>query len=196
MSYKQARCSFSNITSTGDILHDLAKPKNVKRGTSVKFQIYMKLLINHLQIISIINYFQLNWPYDVSIFLNNFSGVSMASGVVSLSCILFYYDIDIQSIYVETLILLMIPIFVYLIAFTIFIFSYLKTKKSQTVRFVSMTIALNILLQPSMIRKLTENVACQQIDDTCYLLSDMEINYFSDFHQKWVFLFFFILPVK
>ena len=191
MAFKQARSNFSNIrnnSSVREISHNpAAKPKNPKRGASVKFQIYIKILINHLQIISIINYFQLNWPYDVSIFLSNYSGVSMASGVVSLSCILFYYDIEIHAIYVETLILLLIPILVYLIAFTIFLISYLKTKKSQTVRFISMTIALNILLQPSMIKKLTESVACQQIDDICYLLSDMEINYFSDFHQKWVF---------
>ena len=181
MSIKQAERCFKSFRNSS--------PKNSEVPLK-KLQIYVKILINHLQIISIINYFQLNWPYDVSIFLNNFSGVSMASGVFSLSCILSHYNLDVHSIYVETAVLLMIPILVYLIALTIFALSYFKTKHSQSTRFISMSIALNILLQPSMIRKFSESVTCQQIDNTYYLVSDMEIDYNSDFHQTWVILKF------
>ena len=184
-----------NSPSAVDIDSEAAEKKTINsKETRKKLQSYVKIFINYLQIISIINYFKMNWPYDVSIFLTNYSNISMGSGVVSVSCILFSYDIDIPTIYIETLSLLMIPVIVYIIAFALFAISYLKTKKSQTIRFISMSVALNTLLQPSMIRKFIENIACQQIDDKCYLISNMNIDYYSDFHQKWVFLNFYFNP--
>ena len=175
------------------VKEDTVQPTKNSRETRKKLQIYIKILINYLQIISIINYFQMNWPYNVSIFLNNFSGFSMASGVISLSCILFSYEINVETIYIETMALLMIPVLIYIITFTILAISYFQTKKSQTTRFISMSVALNTLLQPSMIRKFIENIACQQIDDKCYLIANMNIDYYSDFHQKWVIIIFIFI---
>ena len=153
---------------------------------SKKIQIYFKIMINYLQIISIINSIPMKWPYNVNIFFRYFSSISMSSYAVSLQCIFYSYDINLEPIYFETMVIVLMPFFISFWALPMMISSYLIYKKPQKIRFISMFIALHALLQPPIVTKLLENINCNMINNKCYLASDANIDYNSEYHQKWV----------
>ena len=151
-----------------------------------KIQIYFKIMINYLQIISIINGIHMNWPYNVSIFFSYLSSFSMSSSVVSLQCIFYAYDIDLEPIYFETIIIILTPFFICFGSLPLMTYSYLTKKKPQKIKFIAMFIALHAFLQPAIVTKLLENINCNMINNKCYLAIDANIDYNSEFHQKWV----------
>ena len=153
-----------------------------------KIQIYLKIIINYLQVLSIINSYEMKWPSNVSIFMKYYSSFSMTSSFMSLDCIFYEYNINFEPLYIETMIIIATPFCISLGGFTIMCFFYYKKRKSQKIRFVAMYIAINALLQPAVVSKLLENFKCRMINNTCYLLANANIDYNSHFHQKWVIL--------
>ena len=70
--------------------------------------------------------------------------------------------------------------------FMIMIFTYIKKKRLQNIRFIAAFIAITTFMQPSIISKLLESINCIYINNECYLTSDSTINFYSPEHQKWV----------
>lgn len=156
------------------------------KENSKKLRIYLKILINYLQSLSIINYFQMNWPYEVSSFLTSFSNISMTPNAISLGCLLQNYEIKYNTLYIETLTFLLTPYLINLMAIFLLILAYFRTKRSQITKFISMSVALNTFLQPAIIKKFIENIVCEKIEEKCYLITNMDIDFYAEFHQKWV----------
>ena len=153
-----------------------------------KIQILLKMTINYLQFISIINYYKLNWPYSLNLFLGYYAGVITSSNVISLSCIVDGYNIDLHPLYLETIFITLLPFVVFLFGVIFLTISYLITKKSPKTRLFTIFISINTLLQPSVISKLIQNLNYQQIDGKFLLVSNLDIDLLSDFHMKWVWL--------
>jgi len=144
------------------------------------------MTINYLQFISIINYYKLNWPYTLNLFLGYYAGVMTTSNVISLSCIVDGYNIDLHPLYLETIFITLLPFVVFLFGVIFLTISYLITKKSPKTRLFTIFISINTLLQPSVISKLIQNLNYQQIDGKFLLVSNLDIDLLSNFHMKWV----------
>ena len=154
-----------------------------------KIQILFKMVLTHMQFTSIINVYKMKWPYDVNLFLSSISGVFMtSSGVISLKCIVDGYSINIHPLYLETLFVSLLPFMICLVMLCFLIFSCFFTKTFQKIRFYTIFISINTFLQPSVITKLFDNLNYQKFDEKFLLVSNLDIELFSEFHMKWVFL--------
>ena len=141
--------------------------------------------MHYIQNISIIQKFQLNWPHQINNFLGSVSFLGSTSSFISLNCFQGEY-FNLKSLYLETMIIVSTNFLLIFMVFMIMLFTYLKTKRPQKIRFIAAFIAINTFMQPSIISKLLESINCISINNECYLPSDSSINFYSQEHQKWV----------
>ena len=171
------------------------KPNNKKRKSKNKnMSIYLKILLNYLQMISIMQGFQLKWPFYVRNYLNFFSSVGggISAQAISVDCLMEDYQLDVVALYAQTLVISILPFFVYLVTLSILAFFYYKTKKSQNIRLVVVVIVVSIFMQPTILKMLFQNLQCKNIENDSYLIQDMQISCNESSHLSWVV--FFVIP--
>lgn len=148
---------------------------------------YLKILVNHLQIIALINILEFNWPdYFLEYFKVNKKMV-IADEVVSIECVLQDYNIQEKKLHVNTYIILLFP---FSILFTIAIFLIILrviTKKPQINRFFISFIVTSTFLQPTVLQTLFDNLKYINLDNVNYLTKDL-ISIYDEEHEKYVFL--------
>lgn len=162
--------------------------QQLKKGLSI----YMKILLNYLQMITIVQSFELKWPFYVRNYLNAFStvGGGISTQVISIDCLLNDYDLSIVPLYGQTFILSVLPFVIYISAAVVLFVITIFKRKNQGIRFVVVVIVVSVFLQPSIIKILFDNLSCKTIDQNSYLTQDMSIECDSDSHMTWVkFLF-------
>ena len=176
---KVVELHFSKKENTADF--------DAKKGISV----YLKIFLNYIQMISIIESLELKWPFYVRNYLTIYSNIGgVSTQLISFECLLQDYDINSESIYVQTLLILMLPFVVFLVALVILAGIVLikkGDKKRQQIRFIAILIIVCIFLQPSIIKSLFDNLTCQNIDGKNYLKANMMIDCNDDSQLKWVF---------
>ena len=159
-----------------------------------EISVYLKILLNYLQMISIIQSLELKWPFYVSNYLNIYSNLGgVSTQIISFDCLLQDSNIEIESIYIQTILAIILPFAIFLIsiiALGVKYFRNIKIKKqqSQKTRFVVVVIVVSIFLQPSIIKTLFDNITCKQIDDSKYLKANFLINCESSSQKTWVIL--------
>ena len=138
--------------------------------------------------LTIIQNFELKWPFYVRNYLNFFGSIGggLTTQVVSMDCLLYDYDIDTVSLYAQTGFLAVLPFIIYVFAGGYLFVNFLATKKSQMIRFVIVVIVVSIFLQPTIIKMLFDNLSCKVLENTKYLSQDMSVLCSSDSHFKWV----------
>ena len=161
------------------------KPAEQKKKT---LSIYLKILLNYLQMLSIMQAFELKWPFYVRNYLNFFSSVGggISAQAISVDCLLEDYHLDIVSLYAQTVVISILPFFVYVVTLTILGFIYFKTKKSQTIRLVVIVIVVSIFLQPSILKMLFDNLQCKNIENSSFLIQNMAVSCDEDSYTSWV----------
>ena len=166
------------------------KPAEIKKKT---LSIYLKILLNYLQMLSIMQSFELKWPFYVRNYLNFFSSVGggISAQAISVDCLLEDYDLDIVSLYAQTVVISILPFFVYFVTILILGFMYFRTRRSQTVRFVVIVIVVSIFLQPSILKMLFDNLQCKTIEERSFLIQNMGVSCDENSYTSWVFFFFF-----
>ena len=155
--------------------------------TKKEMSVYLKILLNYLQMISIIRSLELKWPFYVGNYLNiyaNFGGVS--TQILSFDCLLQDNNIETESIYIQTILAVSLPFAIFLISILALLILYLKNKKTQKTRFIVVVIVVSIFLQPSIIKTLFENLTCKEIEDSSFLQIDMIIDCNSESKKLWV----------
>ena len=155
---------------------------DIKKGVSV----YLKILLNYLQMISIIESLNLKWPVYLQNFLNihsNIGGVSTEA--LSLECFLQDQNIQINVIYVQTLLRLILPFAIFFVSILILVRSR-KDRRKQINRSIVVLIIVSIFFQPSIIKSLFDNVTCEKFEDKQYLKADLLIDCESDSKNNWV----------
>ena len=158
--------------------------------TKKEMSVYLKILLNYLQMISIIRSLELKWPFYVGNYLNiyaNFGGVS--TQILSFDCLLQDYSIETESIYIQTILAVSLPFTIFLISIVALVLLCLKnkkTRKTQKTRFIVVVIVVSIFLQPSIIKTLFDNITCKQIDDSQYLKENFLIDCETNSQKTWV----------
>ena len=159
---------------------------DAKKGMSV----YLKIFLNYLQMISIIESLDLKWPFYVRNYLDIYSNIGgVSTQLISFECLLQDYDINTESIYVQTLITLILPFAVVIVALAILAGIVLikkGDKKRQQIRFVAILIIVCIFVQPSIIKSLFDNVTCENLDGENYLKANLMIDCSDNNQIKWV----------
>lgn len=156
---------------------------DTKKGLSV----YLKVLLNYLQMISIIQSLELKWPFYVRNFLNVYSNIGGVSNqILSVDCLLQHYNIQTESIYIQTVLTLIIPFAIFCVSMIILWVIYMKNKKPQTIRFIVIVIVVSIFLQPSIIKSLFDNITWEEIDGVSYLKADLLIDCDTNSQKEWV----------
>lgn len=155
----------------------------IKKGASI----FLKIFLNYLQMISIIQSLELKWPFYVRNYMNVYSNIGgVSTQLLSFDCLLQDYEITTKTIYVQTIIALIIPVIIMIISFIVLAALSIKTKKSQQIRLTVIFIVVSIFVQPSIIKSLFDNLSCKEIEGNKYLKANLSINCNSDSHVKWV----------
>ena len=158
---------------------------DIKKGVTI----YLKILLNYLQLISIIHSFDLKWPFYVKEYLNIYSSAgNLSDQAISFECLLFDYEISIKPVYFQTCFTILIPFTTYLLAFILLFLKLVlfhKKRRELNTKFVVIVIVSSIFLQPNIIKVLYKNLICKKIDDDYLLTHNYSINCNSDSHSKW-----------
>jgi hypothetical protein len=155
---------------------------DAKKGVSI----YMKIMLNYIQSIAIIQSLELKWPFYVESYLNTYSTAgSVSTQTISLDCMINDYQIDIQAIYLETLFSSFLPFFCFFCSGIALASVYFVKKKSQKIRFIVIVIVGSIFLQPMIIKILFKNLVCKKINNKSYLVQNLKIDCDSDSHLNW-----------
>lgn len=150
--------------------------------------IRMKIILNYLQIIAIVNSFEFKWPYETRIFFNYLSilGNGLANQSISFDCLVDEYDIKYQGFYVKTFFISLMPLLIILIFGFVLIVFYLVNKRSQKIRFIITIIVTGVFTQSSIIKALFEHLPCKTIENQEYLAQNMKVLCNSEAHLNWV----------
>lgn len=161
-----------------------APPFNIKKGASI----YLKILMNYLQIIAIIQSIDLRWPYYAKDFLKANSQITnFTNELLSFDCIIYDYDIQQQPIHIKALIGVMLPIIMFFAILNIFLLNYFfQNRKSQKNRIIMSLVVICIFLQPSILKQLFDNLNCKQIGTENFLSKQMNLKCNEESHQRWV----------
>ena len=155
---------------------------DMKKGVSI----YLKIMLNYIQSISIIQSLELKWPFYVKSYMNVYSNAgSVSTQVISLDCMVNDYNIDVETIYAETVFSITLPFLCFFISFFALATVYLIKKKSQKIRFIVIVIVGSIFLQPMILKILFKNLVCKQINEISYLAGNLKIKCDSSEHINW-----------
>ena len=160
-----------------------------KEDMNIGLSIYLKLFLNYLQMVSIIQSLELNWPFYVRNYLNLYSNIGgVSTQIISFDCLLQNYKIKIEPVYIQTLLTLFLPFGIFFITLAILLLLFIVKRRSQLIRFIVTIVVVSIFLQPPIIKALFDNLICKQIENNQVLQIDMTIDCNSDGHYKWVFI--------
>ncbi|CAG9312680.1 unnamed protein product [Blepharisma stoltei] len=152
--------------------------------------IYMKILLNYLQLITPISAFKLNWSSEVLALFEFQSNTDyIQPQIYSVQCLLQKYSSQ-QSTYFETLFITALIPFVLIILLIIF-WMILKLVKSSFPTFwddfISTCIILLFLLHSSIVKKMFASMNCTEINNGEYWLEeDLDIKCWNYEHYFYV----------
>ena len=155
----------------------------------------LKILMNYIQIITIMQEFELKWPFYVRNYLKFFAsmGGGLSPQVISFDCVFDDYNVDMNSLYAQTFVMSLLPLAIYVIAGVVLLVFLFITRNPQMIRFIVVVIVVSLFLQPSIINTLFQNLSCRQIDNGNYLSKNLNISCDSDSYKNWVLIFFNII---
>ena len=157
---------------------------DVKKATSI----YLKILLNYIQSISIIMNLGMKLPFYAKEYFKVYSlfgNVSAQS--ISFDCFLQDYKIEIPSIYFETFFVISLPyVIIFFSGFILLaIFYFFKKNKPKLYKFVVIIIVSSILLQPTIIKMIYKNMVCRKLNLNLLLTASLELNCDSNSHKEW-----------
>ena len=176
-------------------VEELIKPKIItnisKISVKTQISIFQKIILNHLQSISIVYSLNLKWPTFVYEFLKNFSNVGSASdSLISLDCFVYTNQISLHAIFLKTIFILILPLFSILFIMMIFklIDKFIKKsfERNSLNSFLTILVITCIFFQPSIIQNLFNYFSCRKINENSYLNLLKEIKCNSDEYNSWV----------
>lgn len=167
---------------------NLLKIQKYKEGdTKIALSIYMKILLNYIQMISIVRSFNLQWPSYVENYLEIFTNMGgVSTQVISPDCLLQDYKINVENIYIQTSLILILPFAIFLFSYIILTICSFLRKKNGGNRLIVIIIVVSIFVQPAVIKSLFNNLKCKTIENQQYLYANVMINCNSEGYLRWV----------
>ena len=168
------RRKFGNVSKKNKILE-----------RKIVFSINIKIILNYLQSISIVQDLNLKWPIIVKQFINLFSTAGNFSQGISFQCSLFYFNIGLEDIYFKTIFLIALPFVIFLLS-GLFLFCFgVWKKKPQGIRFIVIIVVSSIFFQPNIIKTLFESLMCMEANGKWFLIVNKDINCNTSGYSFW-----------
>ena len=132
--------------------------------------IFLKMMINYLQIISLVKDVNLSWPFDVRSFFEAQSKIGDASNqILSFDCLLSNYTTDI--VYMKMLIVFFLPM-IATVALMAFFFILSVIMNAKVIGYLINSIIITyFLLQPIVINVCFNILSCKELDQGSYYIS-------------------------
>ena len=152
-----------------------------------KFSIYFKILLNYFQVTAILSSIEFKWPFFISDTLVAYSGINgLESKIIAIDCIVNYYSINLQPIYLRVIIIMGV---FGLLCVGSFFYLFLRSHKSKIENMnaiIMSLIVICIVLQSPASKILFDNINCREFGGKQYLIKQMDISCSTETHQKWV----------
>ena len=169
--------------------NDYPKNSSINKNSSLKqgFSIYLKILLNYLQMIGIIHSMDLKWPFYANDYLSVTTKVGVSTTeIVSLQCVLDDFGITAKFIHVKALIFVLIPFYITFSIILLLSLICIFTKKPQSHRLIVGIVVLSVYLQPLILQNLFDNINTTKLNAKNYLTKELTLSYDDEDHQKWV----------
>lgn len=156
------------------------KPKENHR----KIAVNVRILLNYMQVISILKFIKLDWPVYISDYFNYFAYLSYCNQIFSFDCIFDDFEIKFQKLYVKTMVFQLFP---FVICFMTWVFLLMMRSRDKTVKIIVVLLVVFTFFLPSGISQQLESIKCKDIEGKSYLMSNLNYICYSDEHKNWVF---------
>lgn len=143
----------------------------------------VRILLNYLQIISILKFIKFEWPIYLKQYFSVFAYIAYANQIFSFDCVFEDFDIKVQRFYVQSFIFHVFPFILCLVCGIVFIIFRFKDKM------IKITVAILVVFTfflPSTISQQLEGIKCKEINGNYYLLSNLNYKCFTREHMEWV----------
>lgn len=139
---------------------------------------------------AILSSIEFKWPFFISDSLIVYSGLNgLESRIIAIDCIVNYYGLNFQPIYLRVIILMGIFVLLCLVSF---ISLFLRSdKKNYRNAMILGLIIICIILQSPASKVLFDIINCREFGDKKYLIRQMDIICSTESHQIWVRIYFF-----
>ncbi|TNV88247.1 hypothetical protein FGO68_gene13755 [Halteria grandinella] len=167
-------------------LNSATQPKNT---TSV----YMKILMNHFQLILLVSSFNFQWPEQLESFFKQTGTVSEAgTQVVSVDCFLnSKSSIGLDNInyfytfFVKLLIFALIPFILLAASYGFWALRTLSTHRFERAKAISTLVISLFIIHPNIVQYMFNDFNCKDIDGTQRVYVDMTIVCYQRVHSFW-----------
>ena len=166
---------------------------------SIKVSVYLKVLLNYSQMVSIITNGNFKWPYYIQSYLYISSILSSVStDAFSIDCLLYDLQINESPIHIKALIFVILPFFIWVLVIILLTLKIclIKTRNSKELfkmknLFTYFIICCNYL-HPMILQKLFDNLKCKNLGGKEFIYMQMNFSCDSENHTKWVLYLHFL----
>ena len=181
---------YSNIKLI-DALEVDENAKRIKENSLEKFYppIFNKILVDYIQVISLIKDLDLDWPSEISDFFQiHYMAGNAPAYLYSFDCLV-GKDAMIPSIYLKTIMITITPIICFLLQ-KIFWSIYQKVKGvNMNYKYITSRLVVSNLLLPTIVNISSKILACQNVEGTQYIKSDLYYECYSKDNVFYMFVF-------
>ena len=169
---------------------DIQKNTKCSLNPCRSISIYIKIFINYAQMVAIIHSLELKWPYYVENYLKITGNVGTISNeLISLDCLISDYNINVNSIYLKSLVdILIYLVFLVSASFIFFIRHHIMRKRKQMNRLIILAVVLSIMIQPTSLKETSDIFNCQTVEGQSYMAARTSISCFTSEHNQWVII--------
>eukprot|EP00357_Protocruzia_adherens_P033050 CAMPEP_0115027882 /NCGR_PEP_ID=MMETSP0216-20121206/35873_1 /TAXON_ID=223996 /ORGANISM="Protocruzia adherens, Strain Boccale" /LENGTH=591 /DNA_ID=CAMNT_0002403767 /DNA_START=491 /DNA_END=2266 /DNA_ORIENTATION=- len=155
-------------------------------GTKSLHSVYIKIMMNHFQVIGILSTLNLAWPDGAKTFLRiHYFTNAAATQVLSLDCLFSYMFPNARLITVKLITMSLMPVILGCIAAIFLILISCKTRKFKIFRkyMIPSVLVIFFLIHPMQVRFLLSVFDCTGLDDSgrTYLREDYDLRCWSVF---------------
>lgn len=161
-----------------------------KSNTSV----FMKILMNHFQLILLVSSFNFQWPEQLETFFAATSPVSQASTqVISIDCFMAAKasfasgsDSYFQTYYLKLLIFALLPVLLGFISYTVWgLQACIKKIKFNPGKAIATLVISLFTVHPNIVQAMFDDFNCDDVDGTSVVYKDMTIRCWSPPYTFW-----------
>lgn len=175
-------------------LPEIPKISHGKRRHKKELSIYLKIILNYLQMIGFIRSLNIKWPFYADNYVKSLSFFSdISSNVFSIDCLIFQYDIQGNTLHLKAIFSSFLLLFSFLIFLTIISFKFAISHYSYFTKIILAFFIISMFLHPIIIQSLFENLICIDIDGNRLLEKQLNLECDSSNHMLWVLNFSFFL---
>lgn len=175
------RLSLKQVNKT---LYKLNK-KQKEKAKQRKLAVNIRILLNYMQIISILKFIKFEWPFYFKEYFNIFAYLSYASKILSFDCIFEDYDLKIERFYIQSTIFVFFP---FIICFICGLVLMLFCSKDKIIKLHVCVYVVFTFFLPSAISQQLESIKCKEMDGKSYMVTNLNYQCFTNEHMQWVYI--------